>query len=52
MYMVGGILTPIRFIQISDYEIIVFAQTTKQNRLAKAHFKVDIEYPHHLLVYK
>jgi len=51
MYMVGGILTPVRLIQISHYEIIVFAQTSKKAQLAKTRFKVDILEPHHLLVY-
>jgi hypothetical protein len=51
MYMVGGKLTPVRLIQISDYEIIVFAQTSKEKKLAKTQFEVDIPEPHHLLVY-
>lgn len=51
MYMVSGILTPVRLIQISDYEIIIFAQTSKQGKLVKTRFKVDILEPHHLLVY-
>lgn len=51
MYMIGGILTPVRLIQISDYEIIVFAQTSKEDKLAKTQFEVDIPEPHHLLVY-
>ncbi len=51
MYMVAGTLTPVRFIQISNYEIIVFAKTRKQGQPAKTRFEVDISEPHHLLVY-
>ncbi|MCB2220612.1 MAG: S41 family peptidase [Bacteroidetes bacterium] len=51
MFMMGGILTPVRLIEISDYEIIVFAQTSKEAKLAKTRFEVDIPEPHHLLVY-
>ena len=51
MYMAGGILTPVRLIQISDFEIIVFAQTAKQGKMAKTHFEVDAEEPNYLLMY-
>ncbi|HUS85694.1 MAG TPA: S41 family peptidase [Bacteroidales bacterium] len=51
MYMVSGILTPVRLIQISDYEIIIFSQTSKEGKLAKTRFKVDILEPHYLQIY-
>ena len=51
MYMVGGVLTPVSFVHISDFEIIVFASTNKQGRMVKARFEVDNKEPYHLLIY-
>lgn len=52
MYMSSGSLTPVRLIQVSEHEIIIFARTAgKQGQLAKTRFKVDISEPHHLLMF-
>ncbi|MFC2104428.1 S41 family peptidase [Bacteroidota bacterium] len=52
MHTISGLLTPVRLIQVSEHEIIIFARTTsRQINLVKTRFKVDISEPHYLLMF-
>jgi len=44
-------LMPVRFVNVSDYEIIVFARTKTRQDLVKTRFKIDSREPHNLLVF-